>query len=77
VSSTFDPVNTGIKMGKQSSESDPDLHSLEMYSFSLESRNRALRKILLKLQQNSNNNSIYFDSGKESKAETDSDILPL
>jgi hypothetical protein len=74
VSSTFDPVNTGMKMEKQITESDPDLKSLEIFSISLENRNRALQKILLKLQQNSEIYSGLKNADTLKNTETNSDI---
>jgi hypothetical protein len=63
-----------MKMGKQNTESDPDLKSLEIFSISLENRNRALRKILLKLQQNSEINSGLKNEATLKETETNSDI---
>jgi hypothetical protein len=64
-----------MKMGKQTTESDPDLKSLEIFSISLENRNRALRKILLKLQQNFEINSGLKNEATLKNTETNSDFL--
>lgn len=63
-----------MKMGKQTTDSDPDLKSLEIFSLSLENRNKALRKILLKLQQNSEINSGLNNEAIHKNRETNSDI---
>jgi len=57
-------------MGKLSPESDPDLNSLELFSQSLENRNRALRKILLKLQKGSDIHQGIQDEATKMKTET-------
>ncbi len=61
-------------MSKQSPEEDPDLNSLEIFSQSLISRNRALRKILVKLQKDSVATSGFQDEATKIKTQTDSDF---
>ena len=62
-----------MKMSKQSTESDLDLNSLELFSQSLESRNRALQKILLKLQKDSGTHSCIQDEATKIKTKIVSD----
>jgi hypothetical protein len=61
-------------MDQQTPKPDPDLNSLEMFSQSLESRNKALRKILMKLQQDSENNLGFNAAVTDIKTDTDSEI---